>query len=292
VTVGRLVSLLAKLVTGRVLRPWPAVAGCRGAGHNAGMEISPESPATGATPRFTPSPAGGRVYAASRTVRAGDVTPAGRLRLDAFARYLQEVAEDDIAEADWQAPYDWLLRRCAVTARGYPVLGDQVTLRTFCTGIGPRWAERTTTLAGPAGDLMQATAVWVAIGPGGEPAELGPAFHRFYGEAAGGRKASARLKLPPADPSATGHAWPVRASDFDLAGHVNNTVHWQAAEDMLAGLAWLPTAGELEYHQPILPGASPQLVASHADDQVLFWLMDGQQRLASGRLATAPPAAR
>jgi acyl-ACP thioesterase len=268
--------------------------GCAAAGHNAGMGISPQrqgaQPAAGSGPPFTPCPARGRVYAAVRTVRAADVTPAGRLRLDAFARYLQEAAEDDVADTGWQAPYDWLLRRCAVSARGYPVLGNQVTLRTFCTGTGPRWAERTTTLAGPAGDLMQATAIWVAVGPGGEPTGLGPGFDRYYGEAAGGRRVSARLTLPAPDPAAPGRPWPVRASDFDPAGHVNNAVHWQAAEDLLTGLRWLPAAAELEYHQPILAGDAPRLLAGHATGQVRFWLVNDQGRLASGRLAEVPQA--
>ncbi|MGH3191409.1 MAG: acyl-ACP thioesterase domain-containing protein [Streptosporangiaceae bacterium] len=249
------------------------------------------APGAGAGAWFMSCPARGRVYATSRTVRAADVTPAGRLRLDAFARYLQEAAEDDVADTGWQAPYDWLARRCMVSARGYPLLGDRVTLRTFCTGTGPRWAERTTTLADPAGELMQATAVWVAIGRNGEPARLGPGFHRLYGEAAGGRRVSARLTLPAPSPAAAGRPWPVRASDFDPAGHVNNTVHWQAAEDLLAGLEWLPAAAELEYHQPILPGGNPQLLVSHAPDRVLFWLVNDRGRLASGRLARMPLAA-
>jgi acyl-ACP thioesterase len=228
------------------------------------------------------------VYATSRKVRATDVTPAGRLRLDAFARYLQEAAEDDVADTGWVAPYDWLLRRCAVSAHGYPVLGDQVALRTFCTGTGPRWAERTTTLTGPAGDLLQATAVWVAIGRDGQPAELGPGFHSFYGQAAGARRVSARLSLPGPAPSAAGRPWPVRASDLDPAGHVNNTVHWAAAEDILAGLGWLPAVAELEYHRPIMPGDAPRLLASTTPDQALFWLVHDGTRLASGRLATPP----
>jgi acyl-ACP thioesterase len=260
------------------------------------MGVSPRRQAAGSAPgsgpSFTPGPATGRVYATSRTVRAADVTPAGRLRLDAFARYLQETAEDDVADTGWRASYGWLARRCAVSARGYPVLGDRVTLRTFCTGTGPRWAERTTTLAGPADELMQATAIWVAIGPGGEPTGLGPGFHGCYGEAAGGRRVSARLTLPAPGTAAAGCPWPVRASDFDPAGHVNNTVHWQAAEDILAGLGWLPAAAELEYHQPILPGDAPRLLASRATDQVLFWLVNDQGRLASGRLARMPSAAR
>jgi acyl-ACP thioesterase len=242
-------------------------------------------------PPFTAHPAGGRVYATSRTVRATDVTMAGRLRLDAFARYLQDAAEDDVADTGWVAPYGWLLRRCAVSARGYPGFRDRVTLCTFCTGTGPRWAERTTTLAGPDGDLMQATAVWVAIGRDGQPAELGPGFHRWYGQAAAGRRVTARLTLPTPGPSAASQPWPLRAADFDPAGHVNNTVHWAAAEDILAGLGWLPATAELEYHRPILPGDAPELLTSTAADEVLFWLVNGEGRLASGRLARPGPAA-
>ncbi len=81
------------------------------------------------------------------------------LRFDALARNLQQAAEDDLADARWAGPYTWLARRTAVAVRGYPAHGERVTLRTFCSGTGPRWAERTTTVAGPAGDLMQATAV-------------------------------------------------------------------------------------------------------------------------------------
>ena len=270
----------------------PPQAGLAGTGHNAEVETSPVRPAapTSAAPRFTARPAGGRVYASSRTVRATHVTPAGRLRLDAFARYLQDAATDDVADTGWVAPYGWLLRRCAVSARGYPVPGDRVTLCTFCTGTGPRWAERTTTLAGPGGDLMQATAVWVAVGRDGQPAELGPGFHRWYGQAAGGRRVTARLTLPAPGPSADGHPWPLRATDFDPAGHVNNAVHWAAAEDVLAGLGWLPATAELEYHRPILPGDTPQLLTSKTADQALFWLVNDGRRLASGRITRTSTA--
>jgi acyl-ACP thioesterase len=249
---------------------------------------------------FTPDPARGRVFTTTRVVRATDVTPDGRLRLDAFARYLQEAAEDDVAGTGWQAPYDWVLRRCAVSAGAYPRLGDEVRLRTFCTGVGPRWAERTTTLAGPGGvggsagsggDLMQAAAVWVAVAPSGELAPLGPGFGRFYGEATGGRRVSARLRLPgPAVGDGAGLVWALRASDFDPAGHVNNTVHWAAAEDVLAGREWVPSFAELEYHQPILPGPPPRLVVREGREEVLFWLMGADGRLASGRLAVTAAA--
>lgn len=242
-------------------------------------------------PEFAPHPHRGRVFTAARVVRSAEVTPDGRLRLDALARYLQEAAEDDVADTDWRAPCDWLVRRVAVAIRGYPARGEPLELATFCSATGPRWAERTTTVRGSGRDLIQARAVWVAVAyPDGRPVPLGPAFHRLYGEAAQGRTVSARLSHP-GPPltegrpgSQAGRAWPLRTSDFDLAGHVNNSVHWAAVEDVLAGSGWLPTAAELEYHRPILAGHDPRLVAVLERDHLWCWLLGGAQRLASAHL--------
>jgi len=66
-------------------------------------------PATAA--EFLPPPAAGRVFTAGYTIRRTDVTPGGRLRLDALARYLQDVAEDDVADSGLAEPYGWLVRR-------------------------------------------------------------------------------------------------------------------------------------------------------------------------------------
>ena len=240
---------------------------------------------TGAGPAFTADPADGRLFRARRVVRSVDVTPAGRLRFDALARYLQQAAEDDLADADWAEPYTWLVRRTSVVVRGYPAHRDRVQLRTFCSATGPRWAQRTTTVAGPAGDLVQAVAVWVAIAAAdGRPVPLGDTFRRIYGPSTGGRQVSARLSHPgPAD-SAAGRPWPLRATDFDTAGHVNNSIHWAAVEDALAGLDWLPSRAELEYHRPVLPGHDPQLLTERADGQLSVWLCHDGDRLASAVL--------
>lgn len=239
-------------------------------------------------PAFMATPAAGRVFVTSRIVRSTDVTPATRLRFDALARYLQEAAEDDLADAGWNEPSGWLLRRVAIAVRGYPARGDRVWMRTFCSATGPRWAERTTTLAGPGGDLMQARAVWVAIARAdGRPAPLGAQFQRLYGQAAQGRQVSARLSHPGPPASQPGRPWPLRATDFDTAGHVNNSVHWAAVEDVLAGLApgWRPASAELEYPRPILPGPDPDLVTEHSPDHLGIWLRRGGEPLASARLA-------
>ena len=136
-------------------------------------------------------------------------------------------------------------------------------MRTYCSATGPRWAERTTVVSGAGGDLIQSTAIWVAVSAGdGRPVPLGESFQRVYGPSTEGRQVSARLSHPGPPESATGRPWPLRAADFDPAGHVNNSVHWAAVEDELARLDWLPGQAELEYQRPILPGAEPELVTS------------------------------
>jgi acyl-ACP thioesterase len=237
---------------------------------------------------FRSRPAAGRVYSGRRPVRGTEVTPAGRVRLDALARYLQDLAEDDLADAGWAEPGVWLTRKTSFSVARFPARGETIGLETFCSGIGPSWAERTTTLRGPDGTAMlQATAVWAVIDrQDGRPAGLGPQFLAIYGESAAGRVVSVRRTqgLPP--PGTTAVPWPLRAADFDMAGHVNNAVYWQAAEDVLAGTDWLPAAAELEYHRPILPGAVPALAVTPDEGGVSLWLVsEAGQRLASARLS-------
>lgn len=255
-----------------------------------GTEPAPAAePAPAPRPVFAAEPSRGRVYAAARVVRSTDVNPAGRLRFDALARYLQAAAEDDLADAGWREPYAWLVRRTAVLIRGYPAHGDQLALRTFCSATGPRWAERVTTVTRSGRELMQARAVWAAVHrTDGRPAPLGAEFHRLYGRAAAGRAVSARLSHPGPPAAQASRPWPLRASDFDTAGHVNNAIHWAVAEDILAGLDWLPATAELEYRHPIRPGTEPQLVTSVTSQppgQLRCWLLAGPRQLASGWLA-------
>jgi len=235
---------------------------------------------------FLAEPAAGRVYSGRRIVRSTDVTMTGRLRLDALARYLQTVAEEDVADSGLDAPVVWLVRRCVLTIGALPAMTDRITLRTFCSGTGPRWAERTTTVSGDDGALLQATAVWAAVSrETGRPVPLDAGFMAVYGSAARDRVVSARLVHPrPARP-AGGRAWPLRTSDFDTAGHVNNAVTWAAVEDALTARAgWLPRTAEVEYQRAILPGCEPRLMTAGGDGSLSMWLLDGDRLLSSARL--------
>jgi acyl-ACP thioesterase len=143
-------------------------------------------------------------------------------------------------------------------------------------------------VSGADGDLIQSAAIWVAVSAGdGRPVPLDETFQRVYGPSTGGRQVSARLSHPGLPGSAAGRPWPLRAADFDTAGHVNNSIHWAAMEDELAGVDWLPGHAELEYHRPILPVAEPELVSRPEPGELRAWLRDGPQRLASAWLTVS-----
>lgn len=247
-------------------------------------------------PVFRTEPEAGRVYAGRRIVRSTDVVPSGRLRLDALARYLQTVAEEDVADSGLAEPVVWLVRRCELRITALPAMGERVTLRTFCSGTGPRWAERTTTLASVDGrPLAQATAVWAAVSHAhGRPVPLSADFTAIYGPSAAGRVASVRLSHPRPDATAfsgngTGSSapprdWPLRAADFDTAGHVNNAVHWEVVEDELAAGDWLPSVAEVEYQRAIMPECLPRLITGRGADRTTLWLLEGDRVLASALL--------
>ena len=58
-----------------------------------------------------PAPTSGRTFSARRSIRLSDMDAQGRLRLDAVARFLQDVAIDDVQETGWGMPeHLWFVR--------------------------------------------------------------------------------------------------------------------------------------------------------------------------------------
>src|SRR3954470_20577383 len=106
-------------------------------------------------PLQLPPPARGRIYAGARRVRLGDASPGGRLRLDALARYLQDVSNDDTRDAGLDDD-GWVVRRTALQVDRVPVIGEELALQTFCSGTGARWAERRVQVRGDRGGAVEA----------------------------------------------------------------------------------------------------------------------------------------
>jgi acyl-ACP thioesterase len=245
---------------------------------------------------FVPLPERGRVFRSGRRVHLGDVGEDGRLRLEAFARFLQDVATDDADDAGLpDGPSVWVVRKVDLEIVERPRYHDRVELATFCSGTGARWAERRTQMIGEAGVLAEAASLWVYIdGAGGRPVPLEADFHQRFGESAGGRTVSPRLHHPPPPPDASERPWALRESDFDVLGHLNNARALEAIEDELAAAVpgARPVRAGLEYRGAVERGDTITRTSrvTPADDggtDLAVWLCTGDDVRVSAIVTTA-----
>ena len=114
---------------------------------------------------FVERPTIGRVVTRTRPVRLGDVDARARLRLDAVARYLQDIATDDATDAELDDAFGWVVRRTMIEVRRAAGLDEQLELSTFCAGTGRSWAERRTSIAGARGASIEAVSLWIRVDP-------------------------------------------------------------------------------------------------------------------------------
>jgi acyl-ACP thioesterase len=145
-----------------------------------------------------------------------------------------------------------------------PLEDDRVELVTWSSARAALAASRRMSLEGDAGGRVELDSTWIHLGADGRPARLddfGP-----YAESAGARVATTRLELPEPSPAAAHEPWPLRTSDADLLGHVNNAAYWHAVEHCLA-------AGEVDARAPL----RARLDHHHAidlDDRVVLAVED------------------
>jgi acyl-ACP thioesterase len=222
--------------------------------------------------------AGGRRFRAGRRVRLGDVSPSGRLRLDAILRYLQDVGDDDTIDAGLDDATGWVVRRTVLHVTRFGRYQELLNIETWCSGIGGRWAERSTRLTGDQGAAIDASTIWVHIDPVAQQARQLPAsFLGIYGEAAAGRKVSAKLHHGPVPEGCSLIDWAVRYADYDVMGHVNNAVVAEFAEEQLARRRELraPLTATFEYRAEVTPASSVRMAVLDQPDGCAFWLLDG-----------------
>lgn len=201
---------------------------------------------------LVPRPVAGRTFTARRRVRLDDMDARGRVRLDALARFMQDAAIDDVDETGWGAPeHLWFVRRIRVDVVR-PFLADRaVEVVTWCSGSAVAAAGRRWSIGGDAGGAAEVDSVWIHLGPDARPARI--EGFGIYEAAAAGRPVSSRTTLPDPPGGVPRHAWPLRATDVDLHGHVNNAVVWQAVEDVGGSAVDLaaPVRIRVDFRRPI-----------------------------------------
>lgn len=206
-------------------------------------------------------PAAGRVFEHAQLPGIADAVGSGRVRLDAIARWLADVAYRDLIDAGFDQRGIWIVRRLGLRIESWPQFGAPVTIRTFCSGLGRFSAERRSSITG-AGARVESVAIWVWIDAETQrPLRFEPRFAEIYAASANGRGASTRLRHPGPPANARRAPWSFRATDIDVAGHVNNSHYLAPIEEELAGAEPGAMALEVEFRQPAQAGEAQVLSA-------------------------------
>jgi acyl-ACP thioesterase len=155
-----------------------------------------------------------------------------------------------------------------------PFLEDrEIEVMTWCSGLAAIAAGRRWSLSGDRGGRAEVDSVWIHLGPEETPARI--EGFGVYAEATGGRRVSTKLELADPPAGATAASWPLRATDVDVHGHVNNSIHWQAVEHALAGStieAQQRLAAELDYRTPLEAGDEVELVHAREGSALVLGL--------------------
>jgi acyl-ACP thioesterase len=224
-----------------------------------------------------------RRFRSRRRISLSDTDAAGRLRLDAVARYLQDIASEDWFDAGFDHDsHVWVVRRTELTVEEQFPPEDMIDVETWCSGVAPAAASRRYSIRGVGGGHVEAESIWIHLGHDLRPKRLDTRFVEVYGSAAAGRRASTRLGLP-AEARGARRPWSFRTTDVDRLGHVNNAAYWAPVEEV-----WQPrlagsVSAVLEYRRPIDLGEPVEL----AIDGDHLWLTVAGEPRAAANLQTA-----
>ncbi len=217
-------------------------------------------------------PASGRTFSLPMRPLLGDCAPSGRMRLDALARWAQDVAYADIEDAGLEQVAVWVVRRTRIKVARFPRFAEHFEVQTFASGLGRMWAQRSTVVTpvhagggiGPTHTTPVATApvvelvsLWIHLDPVRlVPSVITQAELDIYAEAAGDRRCPHRLTHPRPHAASEASEWVFRRTDTDLADHVNNAAYWEPLEEELLAGEVEPSGVdvELEFRTPAQPG--------------------------------------
>jgi acyl-ACP thioesterase len=223
------------------------------------------------------------VFRSRRPIRLADVAVDGRLRFDAMARYMQDIASDDVEDAGAEDELlTWVVRRTVIDVEKPFGADRSAALATWASGSGSHWAARRTSISGDAGGRAEAESIWVLINQEtSRPARLPATFDRLYSASGLGRTVSAKLELATEPPKGAWRLrWPVRVSDLDTLGHANNAVYWAAIESALAtggdgSVTGGRVRGILEYRRPLDLTSDLELAIARDHSETAVWFIDG-----------------
>ncbi|MFE7802869.1 acyl-[acyl-carrier-protein] thioesterase [Nocardia sp. NPDC057440] len=244
--------------------------------------VLPERPTTGSS------------FQTDWPVRLADTNSDQRLRLDAIARYLQDIGFDHLdAVDDGDAHRGWVVRRTVIDVMKPIEFGEHATLRRWCSGLSNRWCNMRVQICGSKGGLVETEAFLIHFGAeSGVPARMSDRFmapmlastteHRLRW------KAALATAIPgPDEPDVHQLPFPLRIADFDWLDHVNNAVYLTALEELLTAHTDLisgPHRTVIEYTKPLKAGDNVRLIGRRNGTALDVWFAVADDTRAAARV--------
>ncbi|MFD4179998.1 acyl-[acyl-carrier-protein] thioesterase [Rhodococcus sp. NPDC058514] len=231
-------------------------------------------------------------FSVSRPVRTGDVDPDNRLRLDGIARYLQDIASDNLDAAEL-ADTDpiWIVRRSVIDVVRPALWPGRVHLRRWCSALSTRWSAMRVQLTGDKGALIETEGFWINISPdSGMPTRISDQCISLLSRSTDEHRLKWRPWLggPAPEDDGTDTRFHLRSTDLDPLGHVNNAAYWHAVEDHLVGRPELlagPHRAVIEYNAPITSGEHVRVRCRQDAESMRLWFLVGDDVKAAARVS-------
>lgn len=249
---------------------------------------------------LTASPQPDMGFVTGWPVRAADVDPTDRLRLDGVARYLQDIAWENL-QATFFVDTDpwWIVRRTIIDVIHPITWPATVRLRRWCSGLSTRWTNMRVQVTDEAGGLIETEGFWINVSKeSGMPTRISDEGLAYLSQSTDQHRLRWRswLTEPAPPPSAFDVHFPLRATDIDQFEHVNNAVYWQAVEHFIRDHPDLLTEGHravIEYHAPVTAGQD-MVVRGRYDEAtgLTLWFLVGDTVSTAARIGPLPTSAQ
>ncbi|WP_077086467.1 acyl-[acyl-carrier-protein] thioesterase [Mycobacterium rhizamassiliense] len=205
-------------------------------------------------------------------LRVGDIDRTGRLRLDAAARHIQDIGQDQLREMGFEETHPlWIVRRTMVDLIRPIEFQDMLRMRRWCSGTSNRWCEMRVRIDGRNGGLIESEAFWININRETQmPSRISDDFLAGLHKTTSVDRLRWKGYLKPfsRDEASEIHEFPVRVTDIDLFDHMNNSVYWSVIEDYLAShpelLSGIPERAlriTIEHEAPVALGDKLEILS-------------------------------
>ncbi|MCV7214795.1 hypothetical protein H7J51_05785 [Mycobacterium crocinum] len=233
-------------------------------------------------------PEDGYVYSTAWKMLTSDIDRQQQLRLDAVARYIQEVGAEQLIDAGFEHVHPhWIVQRTVIDVLTPMTWPSAITFRRWCSAISLRWCTMRVRLDSPDGGRIETEGFWINMNKETlTPSLMDEGFFNKLATTTDEHRLKWRAWLPgPVPPDAEALPFALRDTDIDIFDHVTNTAYWHGIHEVTARhphVASAPYRAMVEYRRPIALRDEVTIRHRADGDLVRCWFCVGDEVHAAG----------